>query len=308
MSRRPSAFFLQQAWGVPCRKGGYSVARGCFLKPPKRDSILSNEGPCLSDPQVRPRLALDLHDRRLIRRGEFCKIAQTEIVMPDYVIETREVVGLPVANSEVLFPVRRVYCIGRNYGAHAIEMGHDPDREPPFFFQKNPDNLDPSGRFPYPPKSTDVHHEVEMAVALKSGGKDISIEDALSHVFGYALALDMTRRDLQGEAKRMGRPWEIGKAFERSAPIGPLHPVSEVGHPGSGRIALAVNGEIRQESDLSQMIWKVPEMISYLSEYFELAPGDVILSGTPAGVGPVARGDVLEASIDGLGSMSVSVV
>ncbi len=225
-----------------------------------------------------------------------------------YVIEQQAAPSLPVAGSEARFPVRRVYCIGRNYAAHAIEMGHDPDREPPFFFQKNPDNLDPSGVFPYPPKTSDVHHEIEMAVALKSGGIDIPIQSALDHVLGHAVALDMTRRDLQGEAKKLGRPWEIGKAFERSAPIGPLHPVAETGHLDQGRIALNVNGERRQDGDLNQMIWKVPEMIAYLSEYFELAAGDIILSGTPAGVGPVAVGDTLEGSIDGLGSFVVKVV
>lgn len=228
--------------------------------------------------------------------------------MIQYAIETPPVVALPVAGQDALFPVRRIYCIGRNYAAHAIEMGHDPDREDPFFFQKNPDNLDPSGTFPYPPKTSDVHHEAEMLVALKSGGRNISVDTALDHVFGYGLALDMTRRDLQGIAKKAGRPWEIGKAFEHSAPCGPVHPVSEVGHLSAGRVELKVNGEVRQEGDLNQMIWKVPEMISYLSEYFELAPGDVILSGTPSGVGPVAKGDTLDLSIEGLGSLTVSVI
>lgn len=228
--------------------------------------------------------------------------------MTKYVIEQPAVVAVPVAGTDATFPVRRIYCIGRNYAAHAIEMGHDPDREPPFFFQKNPDNLDPSGVFPYPPKSSDVHHEMEMLVALKSGGQNIPLETALDHVYGYALSLDMTRRDLQGEAKKMGRPWEIGKAFERSAPVGPIHPVQDVGHLDTGRVELRINGEIRQEGDLNQMIWKVPEMISYLSEYFELAPGDVILSGTPSGVGAVQRGDEMAASIAGLGSMTVRVV
>lgn len=227
--------------------------------------------------------------------------------MVDLVIDTPEVAALPVAGSDARFPVRRVYCIGRNYAAHAIEMGHDPDREPPFFFQKNANNLDPSGNFPYPPHSVDVHHEAEMYVALKSGGADISVKDALDHVFGYGLALDMTRRDLQGEMKKMGRPWEIGKAFERSAPCGPLYPSTSIGHPAEGRVTLAVNGEMRQEGDLNQMIWKVPEMISYLSEYFELAAGDVILSGTPAGVGPVNKGDELVMTIEGLGSLTVTV-
>lgn len=225
-----------------------------------------------------------------------------------YVLDPPPVPTLPVAGSDSLFPVRRVYCIGRNYAAHAIEMGHDPEREPPFFFQKNPDSLDPSGEFPYPARSSDVHHEIEMLVALRSGGRDVPAGAALDHVFGYGIALDMTRRDLQGEAKKLGRPWEIGKSFERSAPAGPVHPVGQVGHPAAGRIALSVNGVLRQEGDLAQMIWKVPEMIAYLSRYFELAAGDVILSGTPAGVGAVVAGDVMEGEIEGLGSLTVRVV
>ncbi|WP_170765825.1 fumarylacetoacetate hydrolase family protein [Ruegeria lacuscaerulensis] len=226
--------------------------------------------------------------------------------MSDHVIPAPHVHAIPVAGGGS-FPVRRVYCIGRNYAAHAIEMGHDPNREPPFFFQKNPNNLDPSGEFPYPSHSSDVHHEAEMYVALKSGGTNISVDDALDHVFGYGLSLDMTRRDLQGQMKKMGRPWEIGKAFERSAPCGPTHRVSEVGHLDKGAITLTVNGEIRQEGDLNQMIWKVSEMISYLSDYFELAAGDVILSGTPSGVGPVNRGDVMVLAVDKLGSLTVNV-
>ncbi len=213
---------------------------------------------------------------------------------------------IPVEGGGV-FPVRRVYCIGRNYAAHAIEMGHDPDREPPFFFQKNPDSLDASGEMPYPVGTSDLHHEIEMMVALKSGGRDIALEAALSHVWGYGVALDMTRRDLQGEAKKLGRPWEIGKSFEHSAPISPLLPVSQVGHPSTGEITLHVNGALRQEGDLAQMIWKTPEIIRYLSQYFELAAGDVILTGTPAGVGPVARGDVIEGKVTGLGTLRVRV-
>lgn len=227
--------------------------------------------------------------------------------MSDLVIPAPLVPTIPTAGGGA-FPVRRVYCIGRNFAAHAVEMGHDPDREPPFFFQKNPDNLDPSGTFPYPPQSSDVHHEVELLVALKSGGTDIPLDRALDHVWGYGVSLDMTRRDLQGQAKKMGRPWEIGKAFERSAPVGPLRPVAEVGHPDHGRIALSVNGELRQEGDLNQMIWKVPEMISYLSGYFELAAGDVILAGTPSGVNAIAKGDRMEATIDGVGTLTVTVV
>ncbi len=227
--------------------------------------------------------------------------------MSSYVIPAPPVVAIPVAGGG-MFPVRRIYCIGRNYAAHAIEMGHDPNRESPFFFQKNPDNLDPSGEFPYQEKTSDVHHEVELVVALKSGGKNIPLDTALDHVFGYAVCLDMTRRDLQAEAKKLGRPWEIGKAFERSGPVAPLMPSSDIGHPDHGRIELKVNGAVKQEGDLNQMIWKVPEMISYLSDYFELAPGDIIMSGTPSGVGPVVKGDVLEASIEGLGSFTVTVV
>lgn len=227
--------------------------------------------------------------------------------MAEFVISAPPVPAIAVSGGGA-FPVHRVYCIGRNYADHAVEMGHDPEREPPFFFQKNPDNLDPSGRFPYPSQSNDVHHEVELLVALKSGGTQIARDQALSHVYGYAVCLDMTRRDLQGAAKKMGRPWEIGKAFEQSGPVGPLMPLAQVGHPTQGRIALSVNGVLRQEGDLDQMIWKVPEMISYLSEYFELRAGDVILSGTPSGVGAVQRGDVLDAVIEGVGALRVIVV
>ena len=229
-------------------------------------------------------------------------------MMTNYVFEPTAHPSLPISGSELRFPVRRVYCIGRNYAAHTIEMGHDPDRDPPFFFQKNPDNLDTSGEFPYPVKSSDVHHEVEMVVALKSGGVNIPVEEALDHVYGYGVGLDMTRRDLQGEAKDLRRPWEIGKAFERSAPCGPLVPASEIGHPASGMVQLKVNGAVRQTGDLGQMIWKVPEMISYLSEYYELAAGDIIMSGTPSGVASVTKGDVMEAGIAGVGTLRVTVV
>ncbi|MFN3252932.1 fumarylacetoacetate hydrolase family protein [Roseibium album] len=227
--------------------------------------------------------------------------------MSEHVIETPKVHVIPTSDGGS-FPVRRVYCIGRNFAAHAVEMGHDPNREPPFFFQKNPNNLDASGEFPYPPHTSDVHHEVELLVGLKSGGTNIALSDALDHVWGYGVSLDMTRRDLQGEMKKMGRPWEIGKAFERSGPVGPLHPVSDVGHPDQGRIELTVNGDLRQEGDLNQMIWKVPEMISYLSEYFELAAGDVIMAGTPSGVNAVEPGDTMEASIESVGTLTVKVV
>lgn len=227
--------------------------------------------------------------------------------MTDTVIPSPDQVTLPVEGGG-RFPVRRVYCIGRNYAAHVVEMGGVPGREPPFFFQKNPDNLDPSGQFPYPSQSANVHHEVELLVALRSGGAGIPVDQALSHVWGYAPCLDMTRRDLQDVAKKLARPWEVAKAFERSAPVGPLVPAARIGHPAQGRITLHVNGTLRQEGDLNQMIWKVPEMISYLSDHFTLAAGDVILSGTPSGVGPVERGDVMDAVIDGVGGLRVTVI
>ena len=214
----------------------------------------------------------------------------------------------PVRGTDAVFPVRRVYCIGRNYAAHAVEMGFDPDREPPFFFQKNPDSVDFSGEFPYPAASSDVHHEIELVIALGRGGADIAPSAALDHVWGYGVGLDMTRRDLQGEAKRMGRPWEIGKAFERAAPMAPLVPASEIGHPDRGAVTLRVNGALRQQGDLSQMIWKTQEMIAYLSAHFTLAAGDLIMSGTPAGVGPVTRGDLLEGEVEGVGALTVRVV
>ena len=228
--------------------------------------------------------------------------------MTKTVIPVPEAVTAPIAGREERFPVRRVYCIGRNYAAHAIEMGHDPDREPPFFFQKNPDNLDFSGYFPYPDKTADVHHEIELVVALSQGGTNIPVAKALDCVWGYAVGLDMTRRDLQGEAKKLGRPWEIGKAFERSAPMGPIVPAEQTGYLESGRITLKVNGDLRQEGDLNQLIWKIPEMISYLSDFFELKPGDVIMTGTPAGVGAVSPGDVLEGDVEGVGTLTVRVV
>jgi len=225
-----------------------------------------------------------------------------------YVFSPPERATLSVAGTRDRFPVHRVYCVGRNYAAHAVEMGHDPDKEPPFFFQKNPDNLIADAtEFPYPPATEDVHHEIELLVALKSGGENIAVEDALDHIFGYGVSLDMTRRDLQGQMKKLGRPWEIGKAFEMSAPAGPVLPVSQVGHPDAGEVRLEVNGELRQSGNLNQMIWKTPEMISILSTLFVLRPGDVILTGTPSGVGPVVRGDALHARIEGVGDLALTV-
>ena len=226
----------------------------------------------------------------------------------EFAIDPPKTPALPIRGSDRLFPVHRIYCVGRNYAAHAIEMGGNPTREPPFFFQKNPDNLVTGGRnFPYPGRSSNVHHEIELVVALNRGGTDISPERALEHVWGYAVGLDMTRRDLQAECKKLGRPWEISKAFEHSAPCSDLVPAAESGHPDRGAIRLEVNGERRQQGDLAQLIWKVPEMIAYLSGLFDLVPGDLIFSGTPAGVGAVRRGDVLYGHIDGVGDLEVRV-
>ena len=226
-----------------------------------------------------------------------------------FVFPPPTVTALPIRGTDAEFPVHRVYCVGRNYAAHAVEMGHDPDKEPPFFFQKNPDNLVPGGgEFPYPPATADVHHEVELVVALGDGGIDLPVDRTLDHVFGYAVGLDMTRRDLQGEAKKAGRPWEVGKAFEHSAPCSEIVPAAEIGHPERGAVDLTINGEPRQQGDLDQLIWKVPEVVSHLSGLFTLRAGDLIFTGTPSGVGPVARGDRLHGRIEGVGELAVTVV
>lgn len=231
-------------------------------------------------------------------------ISQTE-----FVVEPAPVVSVAVRGSVARFPVRRVYCVGRNYAEHTREMGHDPDRELPFFFQKNPDNLVlDNGDFPYPSMTSNVHHEVEMIVAIGKGGSDISVDKALDHVYGYALGLDMTRRDLQNEAKKTGRPWEIGKAFEHSAPMTDIVTVDKVGHLAKGTIWLKVNGEVKQQGDLDQLIWNVPEIIAHLSTIFELKAGDLIMTGTPAGVGAVKSGDVMEGYCEGIGSITAKVV
>jgi fumarylpyruvate hydrolase len=214
---------------------------------------------------------------------------------------------LPIAESNQMFPVGRIYCVGRNYADHAREMGHDPDREPPFFFMKPADAIVQNGaNIPYPQVTRDLHHEIEMTVAIGKGGANISEDKALDHVFGYGVGLDMTRRDLQTEAKKMGRPWEMGKAFDNSAPCTLIKPVAMVGHPAKGAIWLKVNGAVKQEGDLAEMIWNVPEMISYLSKLITLQPGDLIMSGTPAGVGPVQGGDKLEGHVEGVGELMVT--
>lgn len=224
-----------------------------------------------------------------------------------YVIAAPKQASVPVKDTHLRFPVRRIYCVGRNYNDHVVEMGGVPGREPPFFFQKPADALLLDGNFPYPPATRDVHHEVELVVALHSGGKDIAVSNAAQHIYGYAVGIDMTRRDLQGEAKKAGRPWEVGKAFDHSAPIGEIIPKAETGLLERGGISLRVNGAQRQNSDISQMIWSVPEIISELSRLFELHAGDIIFTGTPSGVGPVQPGDKLQAAIEGFGELSLQV-
>jgi 2-keto-4-pentenoate hydratase/2-oxohepta-3-ene-1,7-dioic acid hydratase in catechol pathway len=223
------------------------------------------------------------------------------------------VTSIPIVGQATVFPVRRIYCIGRNYAAHAIERGSDPTREPPFFFQKPTDAIQnvPPGKVvdhPYPLQTKNYHHEVELIAALKSGGTNIPPEQALDHVFGYALGLDMTRRDLQNEMSAEKKPWEKGKSFDHAAVIGPIHPVAKVGHLSKGAISLAVNGTVRQSSDLSKMMWSVAEQISKLSESFELKAGDIIYSGTPENVGAVVKGDVLLAKLEGLPDVSIKIV
>ena len=231
----------------------------------------------------------------------------------NFVFEPEPRVTVPVAGSDALFPVRRIYCVGRNYAAHAREMGFDPDREPPFFFCK-PDNaivVVPRGQtvsITYPSQSSDFQHEIELVVAIGKAGRDILVEQANDHVYGYAVGLDMTRRDLQLRARDKGRPWELGKAFDESAPIGPIVPVAAFGHPANGAVWVQVDGADRQRSDIAKLIWSVPEVIANLSTFFELRPGDLIYTGTPEGVGKVERGQTMVGGIDGLGELRVAVV
>lgn len=224
-----------------------------------------------------------------------------------YAFDPAPVVTVPVVGSAALYPVHRIYCVGRNYAEHAREMGSDPDKEPPFFFAKAADQVALDGKFPYPPGTKDVHYEMELCVCLKSGGTDIRPEDALSHVYGYALGLDMTRRDLQNQAKKTGRPWEIGKMVEKSAPMTPIVLAEKIGHPKKGRIWLDVNGVRKQDSDIDQMIWDVPNQIAFLSQLWTLAAGDIIMTGTPAGVGPCKKGDILKGGVDGVGTIEVAI-
>ena len=231
----------------------------------------------------------------------------------NYTFDLEPRVTVPVAGSDAAFPVRRIYCVGRNYAAHAREMGFDPDREPPFFFCK-PDNavvVVPDGQtveVAYPSMTTEYHHEIELVAAIGKAGRDIPVARANEHVYGYAVGLDMTRRDLQLKLRDKGRPWELGKAFDQSAPIAALYPAAQIGHPTRGAIWVQVDGQDRQRSDIAKLIWSVPEIIANLSTWFELRPGDLIYTGTPEGVGALQRGQTLRGGIDGLGELQVKVV
>lgn len=217
-------------------------------------------------------------------------------------------VTVPVQGSAAVFPVHRIYCVGKNYAAHIREMGGSgPPRDAVCFFMKPADAIVTSGRMPYPPGTSNLHYEGELVMAIAKGGCNIDSADALSHVFGYAAGLDMTRRDLQTAAGRIGHPWDTGKAFDHSAPIAPIVPVEHCGHFDSGALQLRVNGEIRQDADIRELIWKNHEIISELSKLFELQPGDLIFTGTPAGVGPVSRGDSIVLNIDRLGELEVTI-
>ncbi len=228
--------------------------------------------------------------------------------MTDYVFKPAPQPAAPVEGGE-FFPVRRIFCVGQNYAAHAREMGGDPSREPPFFFSKPADALVTGGQdTPYPSLTQNLHHEIELVVALGAGGANIPPAQAENHVYGYAAGLDLTRRDLQAEARKTGKPWDMSKGFDHSAPLGFIRPAEKIGHPKSGRISLNVNGVVKQEGDLADLIWSVPEIIAALSTYVALAPGDLIFTGTPAGVGPLERGDILLGEIEGVGEVRTKIV
>jgi len=228
--------------------------------------------------------------------------------MSDFVFTAPATPSVAVSGSSSRFPVRRVFCVGRNYASHAREMGSDPNREPPFFFTKPADAVVPaSGAVPYPPSTDDLHHEIELVVALGAGGANIDPAQALDLVWGYGVGLDLTRRDLQAAAKDTGRPWDMAKGFDASAPCSALHPVSEVGHPAEGRIWLEVNGALRQEGNLNELIWPIADVIAYLSRFVTLAPGDLIYSGTPSGVAALKPGDRVRAGVDGVDTFELEI-
>lgn len=230
------------------------------------------------------------------------------MTMSKFVVPPPPMASVAVAGTEARFPVRRIFCVGRNYAAHAREMGRDPDREPPFFFLKPADAVvDDGATVPYPPETANFHYEIELVVAIGKDGRDIPIEQSLEHVFGYAVGIDLTRRDLQLAAREQGRPWDWGKGFDLSAPVAPIRTVAQVGHPSSGRLWLAVDGTVKQDSDIAKLIWSVPEIIAIASRSMELKAGDLIMTGTPEGVGPVGRGEVMTGGIDGIGEIEISV-
>jgi fumarylpyruvate hydrolase len=229
-------------------------------------------------------------------------------MMTDYVIPPPPQTSLPVSTGGQRFPVRRVFCVGRNYAAHAREMGEDPTRESPFFFMKPADAVvEAKGVIAYPSLTTDLHHEIEMVVALQAGGTNIQPNDALTLVWGYGVGVDLTRRDIQDEAKKLSRPWDWAKGFDASAPCSPIHPVAEVGHPDKGAIWLKVNGELKQRGDMQDLIWSVPEIIAFISQAVDLAPGDLIFSGTPAGVGPMHPGDEVTGGVEGIEELEFTI-
>ncbi len=232
----------------------------------------------------------------------------TEVDLDEYLFRPATVVSLPLRGDDARFPVHRVFCVGRNYADHAREMGHDPDREAPFFFSKPPEAVvAPGAPVPYPAATRDLHHEVELVVALSGGGRDIPADQAQALIHGYAVGIDLTRRDLQAEAKKLGRPWDSAKAFAASAPCSEVAPAARIGHPARGHITLSVNGELRQAGDLGQMIWKTPEIIAALSRLWTLQPGDLIFTGTPAGVGPLQPDDRVACEIEGVGRLQTEI-
>lgn len=230
--------------------------------------------------------------------------------MTDYAFTPPALPSLAIFGSSERFPIRRVFCVGRNYAAHAREMGSNPDREPPFFFTKPADAVVPAeGALPYPPATQDLHHEIELVVALRSGGADIPADEALAKVWGYGVGLDLTRRDLQSVAKENGRPWDMAKGFDASAPCSPLRPVSSFGHPSEDAcIRISVNGTVRQEGTLDEMIWPIPDIIAHLSRLVTLAPGDLIFTGTPSGVGALVPGDRVHGEIAGVDEFDLEVI
>lgn len=229
--------------------------------------------------------------------------------MRDFVFQAADIPSVAVKGTGARFPVRRIFCVGKNYAAHVAEMGGDAKSDPPVFFTKPADAIAPCGAdIPYPPDTEDLHHEAELVIALGQGGAGIPAAEAAAKVFGYAVGVDLTRRDRQAEAKAKGRPWDVAKAFDNSAPISNIAPVAETGHPSSGRIWLSVDGVVKQDGDLSAMIWSAPEIIAALSRSFELKPGDLVFTGTPEGVGPIARGQRVEAGVDGVAALDFRII